>query len=150
MDEIYFSGIVKNSRISCYLLIIWYLIINLLIAIYFVLSVFFSISSLKNWFNLIFISTLVIFYFSFILFIIEFFYLSDLVSHSFDFYLFYFEIIYEFFFQFHHSPTFSSVKFDPYSFNKLEKKNQSINKLFFSLFFMAWPDTKKCYPIYFS
>jgi hypothetical protein len=49
---------------SCYLLIISNLIIKLLIAIYFVLNFFFSISSLRIWFNLIFIFILDRNYFS--------------------------------------------------------------------------------------
>jgi hypothetical protein len=61
-------------------MIISNLVLKLLIAIYFVLNIFFSILSLKIWFNLIFILTLVLPFmivicFSLINFLIEIFYL---------------------------------------------------------------------------
>jgi len=60
----YFEGktlfkIMKNLKISCYLLIILNLILKLLIAIYFVL-IFFLISALRICFDLIFISALIL------------------------------------------------------------------------------------------
>jgi hypothetical protein len=48
LDEKHFSEeVVKNLKISYYLLIISNLVLKLLIAIYFVLNIFFSILSLK-------------------------------------------------------------------------------------------------------
>jgi len=78
-----FLEVVKNLKISYYLLIMSNLVLKLLITIYFV-WIFFSISSLKMWFNLIFILTLVlifiiVIYFSLIIFLIEIFYLSNLI-----------------------------------------------------------------------
>jgi hypothetical protein len=66
------------------LLIMSNLVLKLLISIYFVWIFFFSISSLKIWFNLIFILTLVlifmiVIYFSLIIFLIEIFCLSNLI-----------------------------------------------------------------------
>jgi hypothetical protein len=80
----HFLKVVKNLKISYYLLIISNLVLKLLIAIYFVWIFFFSKSSHKIWFNLIFILTLVlifmiIIYFYLIIFVIEIFYLSNLV-----------------------------------------------------------------------
>ena len=73
LGEKHFPIVVKNLKISYYLLIISNLILKLLIAIYFVWIFFFSNSSLKIWFNLIFILTLVfifmiVIYFSLIIF----------------------------------------------------------------------------------
>jgi hypothetical protein len=76
--------VVKNLKISYYLLIMSNLVLKLLITIYFVRIFFLSISSLKMWFNLIFILTLVlifmiVIYFSLIIFLIEIFYLLNLI-----------------------------------------------------------------------
>jgi hypothetical protein len=81
---LFWVKVVKNLEISYYLLIITNLVLKLLIAICFVLNIFFSISPLRIWFNLIFILTLVlifmiVIYFSLIIFVIEIFYLSNLV-----------------------------------------------------------------------
>jgi hypothetical protein len=75
----HFIEVVKKIEISYYLLIMSNLVLKLSIAIYYVWIFFFSISSLKNWFNLIFILTLVlifitIIYFSLVIFLIEIFY----------------------------------------------------------------------------
>jgi len=83
LDGKHFSEVMKNLKISYYLLIMSNLVLKLLIAIYFV-WIFFLISSLKIWFNFIFILTLVlifiiVIYFSLIIFLIEIFYLSNLV-----------------------------------------------------------------------
>jgi hypothetical protein len=94
------------------------LILKLLIVIYFVLNLFFSISFLRIWFNLIFISILVLIFmivicFSLNIFIIEFFLSIRFGPYSFDCYLFYLKWF---------------MKLD---FNKLEK---NINNLFSNLF----------------
>jgi hypothetical protein len=47
LDEKHFSEVVKNLEMSYYLMIISNLVLKLLIAIYFVLNIFFSILSLK-------------------------------------------------------------------------------------------------------
>jgi hypothetical protein len=83
LDGKHFPEVVKVFEMSCYVLIISNLVLELLITIYFIL-IFFSISSLRIWFYLIFISTLVLIFiivicFYLIIFLIEIFYLSDLV-----------------------------------------------------------------------
>jgi hypothetical protein len=80
----HFSEIIKNLKISYYLLIITNLILKLLITIYFVLNFFSSISPIRIWFNLIFILILILilwllFVFSLIIFLIKIFYLSNLI-----------------------------------------------------------------------
>jgi hypothetical protein len=60
LNRKHFSEVVNNLKMSYYLLIISNLVIELLIAIYFVLNLFFSISYLRIWFDLIFILTLVL------------------------------------------------------------------------------------------
>jgi len=47
LDGKHFLKIAKNSKIYCYLLMISNMAFNLIIVIYFVLNLFFSISSLK-------------------------------------------------------------------------------------------------------
>jgi len=84
LDGKYFLEVVKNLEMSYYLLIISNLVLKLLIAIYFILNLFFSILSFRIWFNLIFILTLVlifmiVIYFFLIIFLIEIFYLSNLI-----------------------------------------------------------------------
>jgi hypothetical protein len=60
LDVIYFPEIIKNLKISCYLLIISNLVINLLIIIYFVLNLYlfilFLILSFRIWFNFFYIN----------------------------------------------------------------------------------------------
>ena len=80
----YFSEIEKNLKIPYYLLIISNLVIKFFIFVYFILNLFFSISSLRIWFNLIFISILVLIFmivicFSLTIFLIEIFYILDLI-----------------------------------------------------------------------
>jgi len=111
----HFSEVMKNLEISYYLLIIINLILKLLIAIYFVLNLFFLISPLRVWFNLIFILTLVLilwllFFFLLLLFLIEIFYLPNLVlillivtyfiwNNLWNYYYYYFNfIIFQFFY----------------------------------------------------
>jgi hypothetical protein len=95
----HFPKVVKNFKILYYLLIMSNLVFKLLIATYFVWILFFSISSLKIWFNLIFILTLVlifmiVIYFSLIIFLIEFF-IYQIWSSFFWLLLILFKIIYE-------------------------------------------------------
>ena len=97
-DEKYFLKIIKNSEISCYLLIISYLVINILIVIYFVLNLFFfQFHPFK--FDLIWFLYQLWYFFYYFLFSYHFLiwksYLSYLVIYSFCCYLFLFEIIYE-------------------------------------------------------
>jgi hypothetical protein len=78
------SRICKKFKKSYYLLILSNLVLKLLIAIYFIWIFFFSNLSLKIWFNLIFVLTLVlifmiVIYFSLIIFLIEIFYISNLI-----------------------------------------------------------------------
>ena len=80
----HFSEVVKKLEISYYLLIILNLVLKLLIAIYFILNLFFPILSFRIWFDLIFILTfvlifMIVIYFSLIIFLIDFFYLSNSV-----------------------------------------------------------------------
>ena len=89
----------KKLKISYYLLIITNLILKFFIAIYFVLNIFFSISPLKIWFNLIFILTLIhifmiVICFSLIIFLLKFF-IYQIWSSFFWLLLILFEIIYE-------------------------------------------------------
>jgi len=86
----HFSEVMKNLEISYYLLIIINLVLKLLIAIYFVLNLFFLISPLRIWFNLIFILTLVLILWLSYLIIFNWNFLSiKFGPHSFDCYLFY-------------------------------------------------------------
>jgi hypothetical protein len=84
LNKKYFSEIEKNLKIPYYLLIISNLVIKFFIFLYFILNLFFSISSLRIWFNLIFISILVLIFmivicFSLTIFLIEIFYILDLI-----------------------------------------------------------------------
>jgi hypothetical protein len=120
----YFSKVVKKLKTSYYLLIITNLILKLLIAIYFVLNFFSSISLLRIWLNLIFILTLVLIFmivicFSLIIFLIAIFYLSNLVL-IFWLLLILFVIIYEIvgtIILISSSFNFLSFKFDLHYFN---------------------------------
>jgi len=96
LDGKHFSEIMKNLKISYYLLIIINLILKLLIAIYFVLNLllFFSISPFRIWFNLIFILTLILIFMIVICFSLIIIFNWNFLSikfgpYSFDCYLFY-------------------------------------------------------------
>jgi hypothetical protein len=83
LDGKHFPEVVKNLKISYYLLIILNLVLKLLINIY-IFFYFVLILSLKIWFNFLFILTLILIFmtvicFSLIIFLIEIFYLSNLV-----------------------------------------------------------------------
>ena len=98
LGENTFPKVVKKLKISYYLLIITNLILKFFIAIYFVLNLFFSISPLRIWFNLIFILTLILIFmivicFSLIIFLLKFFIYQ--IWSSFFWLLLFFEIIYE-------------------------------------------------------
>jgi hypothetical protein len=99
LDEKHFPEVVKILEISYYLLIISNLVLKLLIDIYFVWIFFFLISSLKIWFNLIFILSLnlifmIVIWFSLIIFLLKFF-IYQIWSSFFWLLLILFEIIYK-------------------------------------------------------
>jgi hypothetical protein len=99
LGENIFLEVVKKLKISYYLLIITNLILKFFIAIYFVLNLFFSISPLRIWFNLIFILTLILIFmivicFSLIIFLLKFF-IYQIWSSFFWLLLILFEIIYQ-------------------------------------------------------
>ena len=131
MFSFYFGQIIllrnckKNKKISCYLLIISNSVFNILIAIYFVLNLFFFLQFLPLEFDLIFTSTLfliflIVIYFSLIIFLIDICFIYQIWSPFFWLLFILFKIIYKirfFLISSHPLSTFLYFKFNLYSFD---------------------------------